>query len=179
MIKNLKDTLPIEKQYTYVFQGLHMFNSILKGATRVVNNNNNNIGFHAMNSYLYCNSNFVCEEDYKIYIPDFKTYLLDKKKTEPQNEGIDYYLSALQNVGNISLNIREVRIYLAENFKIQGKVWPQGVNVDAAQIILVLAYIGMRFAFGITNSVNNVSIVGVLRVASQPVAREIQLNGIG
>lgn len=122
MIISLKDTLSERNQYSFVFQGLFMYLSILNGANR----ESQNLEFTVMDSYKLNLTSFVCQEDVSINIPEFLEYLNERKKWDKENAGIDYYLNTFKVSENISLNMTEITIKLDEYFREKNEDWPQG-----------------------------------------------------
>lgn len=124
MTQNVKDSIPRKKQHSFVYQGLFMFQSLLKGADRDTNNNGN-VVFSTMGSYPIALSSFVCAEEVLINIDDFKTYLQDRKKWDSNNLGIDYYLGALDKKSGTKSMV-EIIDALQIYFNNTTNGWPQG-----------------------------------------------------
>lgn len=125
MTQSVKDTISQKKQRSFVYQGLFIFQSLLKGADRDTNNNGN-VTFSIMGSYPVALSSFVCAEEVLINIEDFKNYLIERKEWDKTNLGIDYYLGALDKKSGTK-NMVEIIDYLEIYFnKALAVKWPQG-----------------------------------------------------
>ena len=125
MVLNVKDTISQRNQYSFVYQGLFIYQSLLVGAKRDTKNIGS-IDFTVMSSYILVGSSFVCKEEVFINISDFKQYLEERKKWDKKNVGIDYYLGALKNESSTELNMIEITVRLEEYFQSKFGRWPQG-----------------------------------------------------
>ena len=116
MISSVGDTISNHGTHTFVYQGFLAFQAIFKGAQRDVNNNGT-IDFTIFGGYVIATNTFVCAEDLKFNIADFKSYLINRKQTDSTNVGIDYYLGALMPVTSAVLNFKEISKKLSEYFE--------------------------------------------------------------
>lgn len=115
MIKNIRDTISIRNNHSFVYQGLCMFKSLLAGVKRD-GNKDGKINFTVFGGYINAINPFVCEEDIVFNIAKFRKYLSDRKLTDKDNIGIDYYLDALQNETANTLNVFEINQRLSTYF---------------------------------------------------------------
>lgn len=122
MVQFIKDSIKQDQQYSYVYQGLNMFLTILNAAKRDLSNSGT-VSFHVLDSYNVMLSSFGCTEDFIINIPKFKEYLIKRKARDKDNLGIEYYLGALENVNDNTLTSEQIHTILIDYF--QGK-WPPG-----------------------------------------------------
>ncbi len=109
------DTLSERRQHSFAFQGILIFRTILMGVMRDINYNGA-IDFTIFQGYTYAVNGFACEEDIVFNLTDFKKYLQNRKRYDNTNEGIDYYLSALQNDTSDFLNFKEIKVRLQTFF---------------------------------------------------------------
>jgi hypothetical protein len=72
MVLSVKDTISPKNQRSFVYQGIFMFQSLLNGANRDLQNKGDVI-FSIMGSYPVALSSFVCAEEVKINIDNFKS----------------------------------------------------------------------------------------------------------
>lgn len=122
MLTVIADTAKPNIMRSLVFQSLAMYNTLSKGAGRDVRQNGN-ITFNVYDGYTTGLSSFSVKEDVYIDIPGFKDYL--RRQTQP-NEGIEYYLGALENVTDPRLNMLEITMKLQEYFTAHAVLWPRG-----------------------------------------------------
>jgi len=122
MVSAVKDTSA--NQYSYVFQALRMFESVADAAKRD-SANTGLVDFTVSEGYIVNIFSFIVDEDFYINIHDFKKYLTDRKLTDSNNVGIDYYLGALANdTGTLSMKVITAR--LTDYFQSTYARWPQG-----------------------------------------------------
>lgn len=124
MLTAVADTADTEGLRTLVFQSLCMYNTLSKAADRDIRQNGA-LSFHVNDDYITGLSSFAVEEDTYLDIRGFKDYLNNLAATQ-QNEGIEYYLGALENVRDPKLNMLEITVKLQEYFTIHATLWPQG-----------------------------------------------------
>lgn len=123
MVLSVKDTILPKHQRSFVYQGMFMFQSLLNGANRDLQNKGD-VNFSIMGSYPVAMSSFVCAEEVNINIDNFKSYLIERKTWDKENEGINYYLGALENYSG-NKNMYEITNILISYFS--SKIgWPQG-----------------------------------------------------
>lgn len=114
----------MKTQRSYVYQGLHMFRSLLNGANRD-KAGNGNVNYTVMKSFPVVVSSFVTEQEVIINAAHFKTYLKQRQPSDPTNEGINYYLGALAS-DSVDLTMSQIRIKLTLYFQNTTSGWPQG-----------------------------------------------------
>jgi hypothetical protein len=124
MLTAVADTGSTEGLRSLVFQSLCMYNTLSKAPDRDIRQNGS-VSFHVNDDYITGLSSFAVEEDTYIDIQGFKDYLNNLAATQ-QNEGIAYYLGALENVTDPKLNMLEITVKLQEYFTVHATLWPTG-----------------------------------------------------
>lgn len=86
--------------------------------------NKGDVIFSIMGSYPGAMSSFVCAEEVNINIDNFKSYLIERKTWDKENEGINHYLGALENYSG-NKNMYEITNILISYFssKIGWMLW--------------------------------------------------------
>lgn len=122
MALSIHDTTDAKFQRSYVYQGLLMFSSLLKGARRDVANTGS-VNYRVMETFPVVVSGFVCEQDVVINAAEFKAYLRERQPDDPTNGGIQHYLNALEYL-NGNMTMSQIRVQLNNYFMTSR--WPQG-----------------------------------------------------
>ena len=103
--------------------GFFIFKSIFDGAKRDIKKNGE-ISFTPYEGFIKALSSFVCEEDIIFNKNEMVDYLTNRKKSDSENVGIDYYLKAIDGYSNVTISFKEVNNRLKNEFS---KVsWPSG-----------------------------------------------------
>jgi hypothetical protein len=140
MVSSVRDTLKDKNHYSFVYQALRFFQTVTNASNRDTKNKGE-VPFTIFGGYTKSICSFVCEEDMVFNIGDFKRYLVDRKVTDSNNKGIDYYLESLRDVNSDSLRFSEISQLLETYFTNSGVAinpnpmensdatnarWPQG-----------------------------------------------------
>lgn len=123
MAMSLKNEKTFEEQHAYNYQGYFIFKSIFDGAKRD-KKKNGQITFTPYDGFIKAISSFVCEEDIVFNVNDMNNFLLVKKKSDPENVGVDYYLNALKGYYANEITFKEVNQRLSNSFS--SSKWPSG-----------------------------------------------------
>lgn len=89
--------------------------------------------FTVFGGYINAINPFVCEEDMIFNIVNFRQYLRNRKLTDKNNVGIDYYLGALQNQTSKALNIFQINQRLNAYFIAQRQLPTNSIALSLPQ----------------------------------------------
>lgn len=125
MMDQISSTLEDRQLRSLVYQSLCIYHTLSKAPARD-KEECGNVSFTIMDSYMNGLTAFSIEEDEFINIPQFKDFLKKLSQTQ-DNEGITYYLEALQNETAEVLNVVQITERLQTYFnETKAARWPQG-----------------------------------------------------
>lgn len=122
MISSIRDTISKRNELSYVYQALRMYYKVVKGSLRD-NSPKQPVSFTIFGGFDIAICSFDVQEDLIFNIADVRNYLINRKATDRDNPGIDYYLNALSNETATTLSMKEINARLETLFA--GR-YPQG-----------------------------------------------------